>query len=421
MDISVIGTGYVGLVTGACFAKLGNKVICVDIDERKIDLINYGKSPIYEEGLEDILNKYKERIEATNDYRYAIENSDITFICVGTPSKEDGSLDLSFIRESAREIGLQLKKKKNWHLIVVKSTVLPGTTRDIILPILEEYSDKKVGVDFGLAMNPEFLREGVAVKDFLNPDRIVIGFYDDKSRKILRELYKDFSCPILETSLSAAEMIKYASNAFLATKISFINEIGNMCKKIGIDTYEVADGMGLDKRIGRSFLDSGIGWGGSCFPKDLAALKVWAEKNSLEAKILNSVIEVNEEQPLRLVEILKKYIPNLKEKNIGILGLAFKPNTDDIRESRAIIVVRRLLEEKAIVKAYDPKAIDNFRKIFPDIEYCSTAEEVLESDAILILTKWEDFRKLDYSGKIVIDGRRLIEAKTARIYEGVCW
>ena len=422
MDISVIGTGYVGLVTGACFAKLGNKVICVDIDERKIDLINYGKSPIYEEGLEDILNKYKERIEATNDYRYAIENSDITFICVGTPSKEDGSLDLSFIRESAREIGLQLKKKKNWHLIVVKSTVLPGTTRDIILPILEEYSDKKVGVDFGLAMNPEFLREGVAVKDFLNPDRIVIGFYDDKSRKILRELYKDFSCPILETSLSAAEMIKYASNAFLATKISFINEIGNMCKKIGIDTYEVADGMGLDKRIGRSFLDSGIGWGGSCFPKDLAALKVWAEKNSLEAKILNSVIEVNEEQPLRLVEILKKYIPNLKEKNIGILGLAFKPNTDDIRESRAIIVVRRLLEEKAIVKAYDPKAIDNFRKIFPDIEYCSTAEEVLESDAILILTKWEDFSKLDYSGKIVIDGRRLIEAKdTAKIYEGVCW
>lgn len=422
MDISVIGTGYVGLVTGACFAKLGNKVICVDIDERKIDLINYGKSPIYEEGLEDILNKYKERIEATNDYRYAIENSDITFICVGTPSKEDGSLDLSFIRETAREIGLQLKKKKNWHLIVVKSTVLPGTTRDIILPILEEYSNKKVGIDFGLAMNPEFLREGVAVNDFLNPDRIVIGFYDDKSRKILRELYKDFSCPILETSLSAAEMIKYASNAFLATKISFINEIGNMCKKIGIDTYEVADGMGLDKRIGRSFLDSGIGWGGSCFPKDLAALKVWAEKNSLEAKILNSVIEVNEEQPLRLVEILKKYIPNLREKTIGILGLAFKPNTDDIRESRAIIVVRRLLEEKAIVKAYDPKAIDNFRKIFPDIEYCSTAEEVLESDAILILTKWEDFRKLDYSGKIVIDGRRLIEAKdTAKIYEGVCW
>ncbi len=422
MDISVIGTGYVGLVTGACFAKLGNKVICVDIDERKIDLINYGKSPIYEEGLEDILNKYKERIEATNDYRYAIENSDITFICVGTPSKEDGSLDLSFIRETAREIGLQLKKKKNWHLIVVKSTVLPGTTRDIILPILEEYSNKKVGIDFGLAMNPEFLREGVAVNDFLNPDRIVIGFYDDKSRKILRELYKDFSCPILETSLSAAEMIKYASNAFLATKISFINEIGNMCKKIGIDTYDVADGMGLDKRIGRSFLDSGIGWGGSCFPKDLAALKVWAEKNSLEAKILNSVIEVNEEQPLRLVEILKKYIPNLREKPIGILGLAFKPNTDDIRESRAIIVVRRLLEEKTIVKAYDPKAIDNFRKIFPDIEYCSTAEEVLESDAILILTKWEDFRKLDYSGKIVIDGRRLIEAKdTAKIYEGVCW
>ncbi|HHH80271.1 MAG TPA: UDP-glucose/GDP-mannose dehydrogenase family protein, partial [Thermoplasmatales archaeon] len=275
MNISIIGTGYVGLVTGACFAKLGNNVICVDIDEKKIEKINKGLSPIYEEGLEELLVENKNRIHATKDYKYAIQNTDVTFICVGTPSKEDGSIDLKFVKKAAEEIGKQLKNKDKWHLVVMKSTVLPGTTRDVVLPLLEQYSGKKAGKDFGLTMNPEFLREGVAVKDFLEPDRIVIGYYDDKSRKVLKELYKDFSCPILETSLSAAEMIKYASNAFLATKISFINEIGNMCKKLDIDTYEVAEGMGLDKRIGRAFLDSGIGWGGSCFPKDLDALISW--------------------------------------------------------------------------------------------------------------------------------------------------
>lgn len=422
MYISIIGIGYVGLVTGACFAKLRNNVICVDIDYKKIGNINKGISPIYEEGLEELLVENRSRIKATNDYSYAIQNSDITFICVGTPSREDGDIDLRFVEESAKEIGKQLKEKNNWHLVVVKSTVLPGTTREIVLPLLEKYSGKKAGIDFGVAMNPEFLREGIAVKDFLNPDRIVIGFYDEKSRDVLKKLYEEFSCPIIETTLSAAEMIKYASNAFLATKISFINEIGNMCKKIGIDTYEVADGIGLDKRIGRAFLDSGIGWGGSCFPKDLNALIAWSKSIEEENRIISSVVDVNKKQPLKIIELLKKHIPSLKGKTVGILGLAFKPNTDDIRESRAIPVVRRLLKEKAIVKAYDPKAMDNFRKIFPDIEYCSTAEEVLESDSILILTKWEDFRKLDYSGKIVIDGRRLIEAKLkAKIYEGVCW
>ncbi|RKX99649.1 MAG: UDP-glucose 6-dehydrogenase [Spirochaetes bacterium] len=423
MNISIIGTGYVGLVTGVCFAKLGNKVICVDINEKKIEMINKGVPPIYEEGLEQVLVENKNRIEATRDYRYAIQNTDVTFICVGTPSEDDGSIDLKFVKEAAEEIGEQLRNKDGWHLVVVKSTVLPGTTGEVVLPLLERYSGKKAGVDFGVAMNPEFLREGIAVRDFLEPDRIVIGYYDDKSREVLRKLYSSFSCPIVETSLSAAEMIKYASNAFLATKISFINEIGNRSKKIGIDTYEVASGIGMDKRIGRAFLGSGIGWGGSCFPKDLNALRYWAKEIGEKIDIINSVIEVNRKQPLRMIDLLKKHIPNLNGKTVGVLGLAFKPYTDDIRESRSIPVVRRLLEEKAIVKAYDPKAMDNFKKVFPHITYCSSAVTVLEgSEAVLIIKKWDEFRRLDYSGKIVIDGRRVLEAKkTARIYEGVCW
>jgi len=421
MNISIIGTGYVGLVSGICFAKLGNNVICVDIDKKKIDKINKGITPIYEKGLEELLLKYKKKITATTDYSSSIKNTDVTFICVGTPSKGDGRIDLTFIKEVTVEIAKILKQKSDYHLIVVKSTVLPRTTRDVILPLLEKHSKKKAGEAFGLAVNPEFLREGIAVNDFLNPDRIVIGTYDEKSKKLLKELYKDFSCPLVKTSLSAAEMTKYASNCMLATKISFINEIGNLCKKLKIDAYEVADGMGLDKRIGRAFLDSGIGWGGSCFPKDLQALLALTKEKNEHAKIIESTIEVNDLQPLKLIELLKKHIPNLKGKTIGILGLAFKPETDDIRESRAIPIVGKLLMEKALIKAYDPKAMKNFEELYPHIEFCSSAKEVLASNAVLITTKWDEFKKLDYKGKIVIDGRRLKEAEKARIYEGVCW
>ena len=423
MNISIIGIGYVGLVTGVCFAELGNDVICVDVDQEKIEMINRGVSPIYEEGLEQLLVGNKGRIEGTRDYEYAIQNTDVTFICVGTPSKDDGGIDLKFVKEATEEIGKQLRSKDRWHLVVVKSTVLPGTTGGVVLPLLERHSGKKAGVDFGVAMNPEFLREGVAVRDFLKPDRIVIGYSDDKSREVLRRLYSGFSCSIVETSLSAAEMIKYASNAFLATKISFINEIGNICKKLGIDTYEVADGMGMDKRIGRAFLDSGIGWGGSCFPKDTKALLKWAEELGGGLKIIKSAVDVNKTQPLVVIDLLKKHVNNLKDVKVGVLGLAFKPDTDDVRESRSIPIVRELLEEGVEILAYDPKAMENFKKIFPDIKYCSSAKEILdECSIILLLTKWKEFKDLDYSGKIVIDGRRLLEAKkTARIYEGVCW
>lgn len=420
MKISIIGTGYVGLVSGVGFAQLGNNVICVDVDKKKVEDINNGIPPIYEDGLKDLLSKNKERLTATTDYKFAIEQSDITFICVGTPSQDDGSIDLSYIEEVSVEIGKQIRNKKSWHLVVVKSTVLPGTSEKTVLPLLEQYSGKKAGKDFGVVMCPEFLKEGVAIKDFFEPDRIVIGFYDKHSLTVLRDLYKDFSCPLVETSLSAAEMIKYASNAFLATKISFINEIGNMCKSIGINTYEVADGMGLDKRIGRAFLNAGVGWGGSCFPKDVHALIAWAKKRNESSRILDNVVEVNRLQPLKLIKLLKKQVPEIQGKTIGVLGLAFKPNTDDIRESRALVVIKELLNTDAVVKVYDPEAMENCKSVFPDITYCDTAEEVLTADAILILTDWDEFSCLDYTGKIIIDGRNVEKAKEG-IYEGICW
>ena len=303
----------------------------------------------------------------------------------------------------------------------MKSTVLPRTTEDIVLPILEKYSRKKAGKDFGLGMNPEFLREGIAINDFLNPDRIVIGYYDNKSRDYLKKLYDVFSCPKVETSLSAAEMIKYTSNSFLSTKISFANEIGNICKKLGIDTYEVFKGVGLDNRINPSFFNSGIGFGGSCFPKDLYALIAKAEEIEQEPRLLRAVMEVNENQPKKMLDLMEKYML-LDGKNIGVLGLAFKPDTDDIRGSRAIPIIESLLEKGANVIAYDPKAMDNFKELFPQIKYAKSAEEVLNSDAVFTTVEWKEFNNLDFTGKIVIDGRRIEEAeKKADIYEGVCW
>jgi len=421
MKLSIIGTGYVGLVTGVCFAKQGHQVICVDIEQQKVDAINQGTPLIYEKGLEKLLKKVQSNLKATTDYIEAINNSDITFICVGTPSNDDGSIDLTFIKKASETIGKTLKQKHNWHTVVVKSTVIPGTTRDMVLPLLEKHSDKTAGKDFGVAMNPEFLREGIAIKDFMEPDRVVIGTTDEKSKQLLKSLYQSFNCPIVETTPTGAEMIKYASNAFLATKISFINELGNLCKHLNIDTYDVADGMGLDKRINRAFLDSGLGYGGSCFPKDVHALIAQARKWNEPTPVLNAIVERNDLQPLKIIHLLKQHIPNLKGKTIGILGLAFKPHTDDIRESRAIPIVKQLLKEQATIKAFDPQAMNNFNQEFPNITYCSTPEEVLQSDAVLLTTAWPEFSSLDYSKSIVIDGRRFPPATKAKVYEGVCW
>jgi UDPglucose 6-dehydrogenase len=422
MNISIIGTGYVGLVSGACFASLGHHVICVDVDEEKVRKINNNISPIFEKDLEVLITKYQDNINATISYEQAIQNSDITFICVGTPSLENGDIDLSYVDQTIKSIAQEIKKKDGFHSVIIKSTVVPGTTKQHVIPLLEQITGKKVGVDIGIGMNPEFLREGVAVDDFLHPDRVVNGFVDQQTKKMLAEVYQNFSCPIIETSVTVAEMIKYASNCFLASKISFINEIGNFCKHLRIDVYEVADGMGLDKRIERSFLNAGIGWGGSCFPKDTMALRSWAKKENMPMDMINSVISTNDQQPLQLIKILKKHIPNLKGKTIGLLGLSFKPETDDIRDSRSIPLVKSLLTEGANIKAFDPQAMSQFQRLFPNITYCTNAKEALEADAIIIATAWDEFKKIDYTNKLVIDGRRVLEAKkTAEKYEGVCW
>lgn len=423
MKISIVGSGYVGLVTGIGLAELGNKVIFVDINKNKVNSINSAEPPIYERGLKKLMQKNREKYYATTNYYEAIMNSEITFICVGTPSKEDGSIDLSYVESVSKGIGEVLANKDDFHVVVVKSTVIPGTTEGVVKPIIEKESGKKAFEDFGLAMNPEFLREGNAVEDFFNPDRIVIGAKDEKTKSILDELYKPFSCPKLFTDIKTAEMIKYASNAFLATKISFANEIGNICKKLEIDVYKVFEGVGLDHRINPAFFRAGIGFGGSCFPKDVKALIRKADELREDPKILKAVIEVNERQPLKMIELLKKHISNLGNKTIGLLGLAFKPDTDDVRESRAIPIVKALLDEGAKVIAYDPKAIDNFAKMFPQIEYAKSAQEVIDkSDAVLIVTEWKEFEELNYEGKIVIDGRRIEKAmRVAKIYEEVCW
>ena len=420
MRISVIGTGYVGAITGACFAELGNEVVFVDKDLSKIETISRGESPIYEPGLEDLLKKNLDRISATSDTASAVLDTDVTFICVGTPSREDGSIDLRFIEDVSDEVGAALTDKRG-HVVVMKSTVLSGTTGGVVKGRLEAASGKRAHADFGLASNPEFLREGSAVHDVFHPDRIVLGIEDEMAKGVLDSLYSTYDCPKLITEIAVAEMIKYVSNAFLATKIGFANEIGNLCKKMGIDTAEVFAGVGMDARINPSFFRSGIGFGGSCFPKDVQALMAQARGMGLEPRILEAVMTGNETQPLRTVELLKKHLPELKGKRIGVLGLAFKPDTDDIRDSRALPIINALIAEGAEVMAYDPLAADNFRKVLPSIGYAENAEDVLDADAVIIATEWREFEDLDFSGLVVVDGRRIKAAATARIYEGVCW
>jgi UDPglucose 6-dehydrogenase len=429
MNISIIGTGYVGLVTGACFAELGNNVICVDVDAERVKKVNKAEAPIYERGLDKLLKKHvpNGKLRATLDIYEAVRDTDVTFICVGTPSGLMDYIDLKYVEQVSRDIGGVLKDKDDFHVVVVKSTVVPGTTEHTVTPIIEEYSGKKAGNDFGIAMNPEFLREGSAVEDFMNPDRIVLGYTDEKTGKILRELYKDFTCPIMETDPKTAEMIKYATNSFLAVKISFINEIGNICKLLGIDVYEVAKGLGLDHRISPHFLRAGLGFGGSCFPKDVKALVGKAKEAYYRPIILNAALEVNESQPLRLIELLEKRAGNLRDKDVTVLGLAFKPGTDDMREAPSIKIIHTLLTKGARVHAHDPKAIENAKKIFGTHErlfYYEKAEEaVSKSKYVLLVTEWDEYRKKElYKGKEVFDGRRVLEAKElSDYYEGICW
>jgi UDPglucose 6-dehydrogenase len=427
MKISVIGTGYVGTVSAACFAELGHEVICVDVDQSKIDQINAGIPPIYEDGLSELLKRHAGKmLSATFDYDFAVKNSDVSFICVGTPSDSEGNIDLSIVKAASVSIGKSLRKKNDYHVVVVKSTVVPETTEKVVLPVIEKYSGKHPG-NFGIAMNPEFLREGKAVYDFLHPDKIVVGSMDKKSGDIVASLYKGIKCEVTRTNLRTAEMIKYANNAFLAARISFANEIGNICKQLGIDTYEVMKAVGKDFRIGQHFLNSGAGFGGSCFPKDVKALIGKAKEIGYETLLLKSVIEINERQPLRMVQLLKNKLGNLKGKKIAVLGLAFKNDTDDIRESRSIPVIKELLDNGVKVSAYDPMANENMKKLFSSIEYCSSAADALRgADACMILTEWDEFKSLDeefdvMKNRLIIDGRHMLAPRKGIEYAGICW
>ena len=423
MKISIVGGGYVGLVTGTCFAELGHHVTIIEIDPEKVRAINNGKPPIYENGLEDLLKKNAgKRLRASTGYT-PVTDADIVFISVGTPPKPDGSVNLAYIESASTSIGEALKNTSTYCVVVVKSTVPPGTTENIVRPAVLLASGK-TEQEIGFAMNPEFLREGRAVEDFLHPDRIVIGSSDPRAGDRVAEVYQNIRAPVLWTGLTAAEMIKYASNAFLATKISFSNEIGNICKRLGVDVYEVMQGVGPDQRIGPRFLNAGAGFGGSCFPKDVSALISLAESCGEKPRLLRSVMEVNEQQPQRMIQLLERHVPSLNGKKIAVLGLAFKDNTDDIRDSRAIPVIEALVKKGARVAAYDPMAMPSMRKLFPAIEYCAKTEDALRgADGCLVMTEWPEFSRLGkefdlMAKRVIIEGRRILSCDTT---EGICW
>ncbi|MCR4287164.1 MAG: UDP-glucose/GDP-mannose dehydrogenase family protein [Deltaproteobacteria bacterium] len=398
MNICVIGTGYVGLVTGTCFADFGVNVSCVDKDSSKIGSLKRGEIPIYEPGLKELLDKNvsQGRLAFTTDLAEGIKKSLVIFIAVGTPPKEDGSADLTYIEEVARAIALNLNGYK---VIVTKSTVPVGTGKLIEDIISKEQTG---GHNFDIASNPEFLREGSAIEDFMRPDRVVIGAKSQQAVAILKDLYSPLyliETPFVITNIETAELIKYASNAFLATKVSFINEMANICERAGGDVHMVAKGMGLDKRIGSKFLHPGPGYGGSCFPKDTLAINSIAKGLGYDFKIVGAVIDANHRQRELMVAKIEKAAGGLKGKTIAALGLAFKPNTDDIRDSPAIYIVERLVEEGASVRAYDPAAMDNTKAVIKKgITYCiDSYEAAAGSDCLVILTEWNQFRKLEFS------------------------
>lgn len=421
LDIAVLGgTGYVGLTTAVCFASKGCSTFCVGRSEDKIEKIRQGFPIIYEAGLEELLRDVLARgtLKPTTDLEGAVMNSSVSFVCVGTPSRPDGSIDLSEVREVAGKIGGALAKRDDYHVVVVRSTVVPGTTEEVVIPALERFSGKRVGFRFGVCMIPEFLREGQAVKDFLFPRNIgvVIGEYDKRSGDSVFELYRAFDAEIMRTNLRTAEMIKYARNSYLAKDVSFANEIANVCQRCGADYLQVKKGMEMDARIGKGrFLEAGIGFGGSCFPKDVKALVAKAVQVGVEPKLLKATLEVNDLQPRKLVELAKNTIEGLAGKSVAVLGLAFKPGTDDMREAVSIKVVDALLEEGARVFAYDPQALDVAAKIFGDKITCvKRAEEALDkADVCLIVTEWPEFANATLytrmRNKVIIDGRRVLD------------
>ena len=441
MKIVVLGTGYVGLVSGACFADIGHSVVCVDTDKKKVDLVNSGKSPIYEDGLDDILQRVirSGNLQCTSDLDSAMVGAEVTFIAVGTPFV-DNVIDLKYIKQATKDIAKAVKFAAEYHVVCVKSTVVPGTTKNIVGTILEKYSDRRIGVDLGLAMNPEFLAEGSAVADFSNPDRIVIGSNNNQAGQTIKDLYAPFiGTDVLLTGLSTAEMTKYTANAFLASVISFSNEIANLCSKIdGVDIIDVMKGVHLDRRLSpvidsnrikpglMAFLHPGTGFGGSCFPKDINALISFSNEMECPMPILTSVIETNLHQPEVTVKMVEDELGCLVDKKVVVLGLAFKPGTDDIRESPALKVIKSLLAKGAEVTAHDPVALDNMQKEYvnPKLYYCRDHISAIEgADIIVLLTSWSEYDSLHellkHRNIPVMDGRRALNKSNFDRYIGI--
>lgn len=408
MNIAIAGTGYVGLVTGVCLAEHGHHVVCVDTDESKIAAMQQGIPPIYEPGLEELMQKNRSNLTFTTDYSSAYRNAEVIFIGVGTPEKRDGSANLSYVFQVAEQIARSAERDC---VVVVKSTVPIGTNDRVEERIRR---NARPGVRLTVASNPEFLAQGTAVRDTLHAARIVVGVEDEASGEILRRVYEGFDAPLLLTNRRSAEMIKYASNDFLALKISYINEIANLCETVGADIEDVARGMGYDSRIGREFLQAGIGYGGSCFPKDTKALSWLASFNDNELKTIKATIEVNENQKFKLLKKARRYYDDFKGLTVAVLGLTFKPGTDDLREAPSLVSIPILLDDGARVRAWDPVGVENYKKYYPtQIEYCQTPEETLkDADLCLIFTEWPQVRALSPAvfreqmrRPIVIDGR----------------
>ena len=419
-DICVIGTGYVGLVTGACFADLGNRVFCLDINEDRISKLRRNIMPIYEPGLEEIVerNVKAQRLFFTTDYEEALKNAEFAFIAVGTPSGVDGEADLQYVKDVVEKIADIVEHP----LIVVNKSTVPVGTGDWVADIITKKRGDRT-LDFAVVSNPEFLREGSAIGDFMNPDRVVLGSLNHAAAEKVSQLYAPLRAPVLISDIRTAEMIKYASNAFLATRISFINEIANICDELGADVREVADGMGLDKRIGRSFLDAGLGWGGSCFPKDVKALAHMAVLHNTHPQLLQAVMDINRNQRRRVVYKLRKVLGgSFLDKTIGILGLSFKPNTDDMREAPAVEIIHLLENEGAKIQAYDPQAMENAGKELPGITLCPDPYQMAEgTDALVLATEWNEFKQLDFERihklmrtPVLVDGRNQWDSKRLR-------
>lgn len=426
MKIAVAGTGYVGLVTGVCLAEHGHNVVCVDVDEEKVAKMSKGISPIYEPGLDDLMIKNMERLTFTTDYASAYKDAEVIFIGVGTPEKKDGSANLTYVYKVAEQIA---ENAENDCIVVIKSTVPIGTNDKVEVFITEKAKD---GISIHIASNPEFLAQGTAVRDTLHASRIVIGAESKYAANILKEVYKDFDAPILVTNRRSAEMIKYASNDFLALKISYVNEIANLCEIVGADINDVTKGMGYDPRIGDKFLNAGIGYGGSCFPKDTKALHWLANFNDYELKTVKAAIETNDNQKFKIIKKARKYYENLQGKKIAVLGLTFKPGTDDLREAPSLVNIPIFLDEGCEIKAWDPAGVENYKKKYPtEIIYCDSIDEAIkDADLCVIFTEWDEVKKYDITkfeklmrNPIVIDGRNCYDLeqikKTNVIYDSM--